>query len=87
MLRDRPPTRQGILSTVSSVFDPLGFISPVILKGKQKLQKVCKAQYDWDTQLPEDIVNMWQDWCCDLRNLEQLEIPDVLSRPTSEKIQ
>ena len=67
-------TRRGILSTVSSVFDPLGFISPVILKGKQILQEVCRAQYDWDTQLPDDIVTRWQKWCCDLRSLKQLEI-------------
>ena len=34
-LNDKPLTRRVIFSTVSSVYDPLGFISPVILVGKQ----------------------------------------------------
>ena len=33
-LRDRPFTRRGILSTVSSIYDPMGYVSPVTLKGK-----------------------------------------------------
>lgn len=38
-LKDRPPTRRGILSTVSSVYDPLGLISPSLLQGKRILQR------------------------------------------------
>lgn len=36
-LNDRPPTRQGVLPTLSSVYDPLGFFAPFILIGKQIL--------------------------------------------------
>ncbi|XP_045215794.2 uncharacterized protein LOC123566038 [Mercenaria mercenaria] len=31
-LNDRPLTRRGILSTISSIYDPLGLIAPVLLK-------------------------------------------------------
>ena len=27
---DKPPTRRGILSVVSSIYDPLGFVTPTI---------------------------------------------------------
>ena len=41
-IKDRPPTKRGILSIISSVYDPLGFVSPVILTAKQLLQDLCR---------------------------------------------
>jgi len=38
----RPPTRRGILSTLSSVFDPLGLVSPYILPAKAIVQDLCR---------------------------------------------
>ena len=41
-LKDKPLSRRGILSTISSVYDPLGIVSPVILPGKQIFQDLCR---------------------------------------------
>ena len=51
-LKDQPCTRRGILATISSVYDPLGFIAPVMLVRKKILQDICNTQ-DWDQPVSE----------------------------------
>ena len=73
-LTDRPLTRRGILSTLNSVYDPLGFLAPVLLTGKQILQQMCKEQADWETPLLDSLKQRWQKWITDLQQLERLKI-------------
>ncbi|XP_014677288.1 PREDICTED: uncharacterized protein LOC106817150 [Priapulus caudatus] len=54
-LRDKPLTRRGILSTVASIFDPLGLVSPVILRGEAILKELCQQKVDWNTEIQDDV--------------------------------
>jgi len=38
VLNRKAPTRRGILSTLSSVYDPLGFLSPYVISAKMIIQ-------------------------------------------------
>ena len=49
----KPMTRRGILSLVSSLFDPLGFIAPYVMKAKLLLQDLCGRKLGWDTEIEE----------------------------------
>ena len=62
IIQDRPLTRRGVLSTISSVYDPLGFVAPVILVGKQLLQELCRENMDWDDPIPENLRPRWETW-------------------------
>ncbi|KAK3715792.1 hypothetical protein QZH41_001220 [Actinostola sp. cb2023] len=74
-LSNRPPTRRGILSTVSSVFDPLGVLSPLVLVGKGILQQLCRDGVNWDGEIPEPLRPKWEKWRNDLHLLQRLKIP------------
>ncbi|XP_038064113.1 uncharacterized protein LOC119734635 [Patiria miniata] len=75
ILRDKPLTRRGILSTICSIYDPLGFVAPVMLVGILILQDLCRVQVDWDTPLNDEMRSRWEKWRKDLPLLEKLKIP------------
>ncbi|XP_068726426.1 uncharacterized protein [Montipora capricornis] len=45
---DKPFTRRGLLSVVSSVYDPLGFEAPLIFPAKAILQDLCRKRLEGD---------------------------------------
>ena len=70
----KPSTRRGVLSTVASLFDPLGLLAPFSLKGKQLLQQLCHEKVDWDEPLDENQMKTWTNWTTDLKNLSEVKI-------------
>ena len=73
-VKDRSSTRRGILSTISSVYDPLGFISPYILKAKIILQRLCKDNVGWDERVTGLNLKEWENWLDGLIKLDQIGI-------------
>ena len=52
---EKPCTKRQVLSSLSSVFDPIGFISPVVVPGKVFVSTLWQKQYEWDEILPVDL--------------------------------
>jgi hypothetical protein len=73
-LKDKPLTRRGVLATISSIYDPLGFVAPVLLAGKRILQTLCKDNADWDDPLPETLKAEWERWRADIHSLENMKV-------------
>jgi len=75
VLQNKPCTRRGILSTVSSIYDPLGFVAPLLLQGKSILQELCHLKLDWDDPIPEEPMAEWERWKRELTQLQRITIP------------
>ncbi|GAA6067476.1 uncharacterized protein LOC103911210 [Tachysurus ichikawai] len=73
--KDQPSTRRGILSVIASLYDPIGFVSPFILRGKCILQELCRKGIGWDDQLPDELCSRWEDWKNGLQRLKEVAIP------------
>ena len=69
-----PITRRGILSVVSSVYDPLGFLSSFILLAKTIVQSLCGMKLTWDEEIPEDVANRWFAWLSDLSQFASFSV-------------
>jgi Pao retrotransposon peptidase len=74
ILKDKPQTRRGILSTISSIFDPLGLAAPFLLKCKKLLQRLCNSKRDWDDEIDGDDRACWEQWRSNLPSLESIEV-------------
>ena len=74
-LKDKPLTRRGVLSTVSSFYDPLGFAALLLLVGKRIHQALCKDKAGWDEPIPDLLRARWERWRNELLLLEQMKIP------------
>ena len=71
---NQPLTKHGILSAVSCLYDPMGFVCPVALEAKI-LQKLWKLKLGWDDKIPEDLQCHWNKWKSELPTLSQVQVP------------
>ena len=78
-LHSNPFTKRGMLSTLNSLYDPIGFIAPVVLRGKVMFRKVLDSSYGWDDPLPPEHELEWRKWCDSLVDLANLSVPRAYS--------
>ena len=69
----REATRRGILATSHSIFDPLGFLAPVLIEPKLLLREL--GDRGWDEPINDDQLRRWKTWLASLEYLESLKIP------------
>ena len=79
----RPFTKRGILSTINSLYDPLGLVSPVILKGRLIQRDILMGNsdlesYGWDTKLPQSYFQEWTSWIQSLPTLTGIKVKRAL---------
>ncbi|XP_014828361.1 PREDICTED: uncharacterized protein LOC106907277 isoform X2 [Poecilia mexicana] len=63
-----------MLSTISSIYDPLGFLAPLILPAKLLLQELCRMKWGWDDPIPLIFQNQWNRWLTDLEKLADFQV-------------
>jgi len=68
------PTRRTLLAYLASIYDPCGFIAPVLLPGKLLLQELCRLNVGWDTELKYATLHRYQEWLETLKKIPTLEI-------------
>ena len=69
-------SKRFIVGAAAKLHDPLGLISPIVVKAKMLIQKLWSAGVEWDENLTGTrIAEEYIKWSMDLENLQSLEIP------------
>ncbi|XP_064633651.1 uncharacterized protein LOC135491609 [Lineus longissimus] len=73
-----PETKRSLLSIASKIFDPMGMLSPYVIRAKLLFQELWQKGLGWDDTLDETTAQKWRIWKGELKELDQLEIPRCL---------
>ena len=79
-------TKRDLMRAIFSIFDPLGFLAPVVFQAKFLMQDIWRRKFDWDVELDQDLIDRWIHWANSLPSLNGL----ILNRciyPTRNDIQ
>ncbi|XP_055678141.1 uncharacterized protein LOC129786910 [Lutzomyia longipalpis] len=70
-------TKRTILSEISRIFDPLGFLAPVVVTAKILMQSLWPLKTDWDADLSQEdeIYNKWNSYKQSLQEVTQISVP------------
>ena len=72
ILKDIPLMKRGVLSSINTIFDPLGIAGPFLLKGRKILQQITTSRSGWDEPLPDSERKAWEQWRIDLPGIEAM---------------
>nr|XP_029728048.1 uncharacterized protein LOC115266214 [Aedes albopictus] len=71
----RDATGRVILSEISRVFDPLGFLGPVLTAAKLIMRELWLLDVRWDDPLPESMIELWMEFRSKLQHLNGFQTP------------
>lgn len=81
-------TKRSVLSEVAKLFDPLGWISPCIIKAKILIQRLWSESFEWDRPLSSELNQEWLLIREGLQNLSQtIKIPRWLGTQAISEIE
>ena len=63
------------MSTVSSVFDPLGILISSLIEAKYIIQQLWRERVDWDKPIPTYLKKRWNLWKHEMNIISTISIP------------
>ena len=68
-------TMRSVLSEIARIFDPMGWLAPVIITAKIFMQSLWLLKIGWDQPLPLAYANNWRDWSSKIEILNSIAVP------------
>lgn len=68
-------TKRILTSSVSKIFDPLGWFSPALIPARVMIQEAWKLHLGWDDPLPEHFNPPWKLWASTISSIRNHPIP------------
>lgn len=80
-------TKRSMLSEISKLFDPLGWLSPIIIRAKLLMQNLWCLDLQWDDKVPNDVLKKWHSIREDLQRIHIIKLPRSMSHTSNQSIE
>ena len=74
-VNELPATRCSVLKVSAKIFDPLGLISPFVVRLKMLFRMLCIEGRSWDESLVGSAKEQWNCFTNELKTLDKIRIP------------
>ncbi|XP_023247631.1 uncharacterized protein LOC111643689 [Copidosoma floridanum] len=85
MLVGHEITKRIVLSEIVRLFDPLGWIAPIIVSAKIVLQDIWLLSLGWDELLPDDLQSRWTRFRSEMQQISLISLPRWLGGLEAEE--
>lgn len=75
-------TKRNILKIIASIYDPLGYFSPISVRAKIFFQDLWRDHIDWDEELPKEKKNLWTQIQYSLESISSFHLQRYLGSDT-----
>lgn len=76
LLSSKPElTKRELLAEICSIFDPLGWVQPLVVPAKILMQSLWTLQLNWNDAVPEELLDKWQLIRSSLNQISEFTIP------------
>ena len=77
-------TKREVLTTIASIYDPLGMMTPATINMKIFLQRLWEKEMDWDDLLDDKDKDTWKKMTHDLNKLSTIQLPRFIGDGKSQ---
>ncbi|XP_037820360.1 uncharacterized protein LOC119609586 [Lucilia sericata] len=68
-------TKRQILSCIAKLFDPAGWLTPIIIEAKMLLQNLWQDGVEWDENVNSHIFQKWKLFIDNFHHIDRIQIP------------
>ena len=80
-------TKRSLLSVTANLYDPMGWLSPIIIVFKILLQQIWLTGVKWDKLVPEPIKQQFLQHYSELKKLSQILMPRAIVKNAIQDLQ
>ena len=70
-----PETKRTILKIAAKFYDPIGLLTPLLVRAKMMLKNLWRSRRGWDQDITDEVKGSWRKWLYELQELDKFTVP------------